>query len=83
LREFQYGRLEARLKVPEGKGFWQAFWMLGSNFKQVGWPDCGEIDIMEYLGKEPDLILGTLHGPGLFRRVGHQQMEPSNLQHCR
>lgn len=70
LREFQYGRLEARLKVPEGKGFWPAFWMLGSNFPQVGWPDCGEIDIMEYLGKEPDLILGTLHGPGYSGALG-------------
>lgn len=70
LREFQYGRLEARLKVPEGKGLWPAFWMLGSNFKQVGWPDCGEIDIMEYVGKEPDLILGTLHGPGYSGALG-------------
>ena len=70
LQEFQYGRLEARLKVPEGKGFWPAFWMLGSNFPQVGWPDCGEIDIMEYIGKEPDLIVGTLHGPGYSGALG-------------
>lgn len=73
LQEFQYGRLEARLKVPEGKGFWPAFWMLGSNFKQVGWPDCGEIDIMEYVGREPDLILGTLHGPGYSGALGFSQ----------
>jgi beta-glucanase (GH16 family) len=64
LQEFQYGRIEARLKVPAGKGLWPAFWMLGSNFETVGWPDCGEIDIMEYIGREPDLIFGTLHGPG-------------------
>lgn len=70
LQEFQYGRLEARLKVPEGKGFWPAFWMLGSNFLQVGWPECGEIDIMEYVGKEPDLIMGTLHGPGYSGALG-------------
>ncbi len=70
LQEFQYGRMEARLKVPEGKGFWSAFWMLGANFSEVGWPDCGEIDIMEYIGKEPDLILGTLHGPGYSGALG-------------
>ena len=70
LQEFQYGRMEARIKVPEGKGFWPAFWMLGSNFLQVGWPECGEIDIMEYVGKEPDLIMGTLHGPGYSGALG-------------
>ena len=53
LRAFQYGRIEARLKVPAGKGLWPAFWMLGENFPVVGWPDCGEIDIMEYVGREP------------------------------
>jgi beta-glucanase (GH16 family) len=70
LQEFQYGRLEARLKVPAGKGLWPAFWMLGSNFAQIGWPDCGEIDIMEYIGREPDLIMGTLHGPGYSGALG-------------
>ena len=70
LQEFQYGRIEARIKVPAGAGFWPAFWMLGSNIKQVGWPDCGEIDIMEFMGKEPDLILGTMHGPGYSGALG-------------
>lgn len=70
MQEFQYGRIEARLKVPAGKGLWPAFWMLGSNFDDVGWPDCGEIDIMEYIGREPDLILGTLHGPGYSGTLG-------------
>lgn len=70
LQEFQYGRIEARLKVPAGKGLWPAFWMLGSNFSTVGWPDCGEIDIMEYIGREPDLILGTIHGPGYSGALG-------------
>ena len=70
LHEFQYGRIEARVKVPIGKGLWPAFWMLGSNFNGSNWPDCGEIDIMEYLGKEPDLILGTLHGPGYSGAMG-------------
>ncbi len=60
----QYGRFEARIKLPYGKGLWPAFWMLGSNFEEDGWPQCGEIDIMEYLGNSPTQILGTLHGPG-------------------
>jgi beta-glucanase (GH16 family) len=70
LQTFQYGRIEARIKVPEGKGFWPAFWMLGENFPLVGWPDCGEIDIMEYVGREPDLIIGTMHGPGYSGALG-------------
>jgi beta-glucanase (GH16 family) len=70
LQNFQYGRIEARLKVPSGKGLWPAFWMLGSNFDGSNWPDCGEIDIMEYIGKEPDLIFGTLHGPGYSGALG-------------
>lgn len=70
LQEFQYGYIEARMRVPEGRGLWPAFWMLGSNFSEVGWPDSGEIDIMEYLGREPDLILGTIHGPGYSGALG-------------
>lgn len=73
LQTFQYGRIEARIKVPEGGGLWPAFWMLGENFPEVGWPDCGEIDIMEYVGREPDLIIGTLHGPGYSGAVGLSQ----------
>ncbi|MFN3907529.1 MAG: family 16 glycosylhydrolase [Flavobacterium sp.] len=60
----KYGRFEARVKLPLGKGLWPAFWMLGSNFDQVGWPQCGEIDIMEYLGNKPTEVFGTIHGPG-------------------
>ena len=70
LQEFQYGRTEARLKVPAGAGLWPAFWMLGNDFNGSNWPDCGEIDIMEYLGKEPDLIMGTAHGPGYSGALG-------------
>lgn len=63
--EFQYGRIEARLKVPNGlNGLWPAFWMLGSNIDSVGWPQCGEIDVMEYISREPYEIFGTIHGPG-------------------
>lgn len=64
LFEQKYGRFEARIKLPLGQGLWPAFWMLGSNIDQNGWPQCGEIDIMEYLGNSPTTILGTLHGPG-------------------
>ena len=73
LQSFQYGRMEGRLKVPSGKGLWPAFWMLGSNFNGNNWPDCGEIDIMEYIGKEPDLVIGTLHGPGYSGALGISQ----------
>jgi beta-glucanase (GH16 family) len=64
LHAFTYGRMEARLKVPYGQGIWPAFWMLGSDIEKVGWPDCGEIDIMEHIGRQPSLVHGTLHGPG-------------------
>lgn len=77
LQSFQYGRIEARIKVPTGKGFWPAFWMLGSDFQRnpndpydSNWPDAGEIDIMEYVGREPDLIMGTVHGPGYSGALG-------------
>jgi beta-glucanase (GH16 family) len=58
------GRFEARIKLPRGQGLWPAFWMLGADFATVGWPACGEIDIMEYRGQEPGIIFGSLHGPG-------------------
>lgn len=59
-----YGRFEARLITPYGPGIWPAFWMLGSNINEVGWPRCGEIDIFEMRGQNPSVILSTLHGPG-------------------
>jgi beta-glucanase (GH16 family) len=58
------GRFEARIKLPIGQGIWPAFWLLGSNIDEVHWPQCGEIDIMEYRGHEPRVLFGTLHGPG-------------------
>jgi beta-glucanase (GH16 family) len=61
--EQKYGRFEARIKVPHGQGMWSAFWMLGNDIDRVGWPSCGEIDIMENIGKEPKTIHGTIHGP--------------------
>ena len=65
-----YGRIEARLKVPRGQGIWPAFWMLGADIDSVRWPRCGEIDIMENIGKEPSNIYGTLHGPGYSGKDG-------------
>jgi beta-glucanase (GH16 family) len=60
----QYGRFEARIKVPYGKGMWPAFWLLGDDFSTAGWPRCGEIDIMENAGYEPSTVHGSMHGPG-------------------
>jgi beta-glucanase (GH16 family) len=59
-----FGRIEARMKLPYGPGIHPAFWMLGADFSQIGWPECGEIDIMELKGQEPNIIHGSLHGPG-------------------
>jgi beta-glucanase (GH16 family) len=64
-----YGRIEARIKIPEGQGMWPAFWMLGEDIPTVDWPKCGEIDIMENVGKEPAAIHGSLHGPSTTRRT--------------
>ncbi|HYW68577.1 MAG TPA: glycoside hydrolase family 16 protein [bacterium] len=58
------GRFEARIKLPVGQGIWPAFWLLGDDIGTVGWPQCGEIDIMEYLGHQPNRVYGSLHGPG-------------------
>lgn len=60
-KEFKYGYIEARAKLPKGYGIWPALWMLGGNIKQAGWPLAGEIDIMEYIGREPHTIYTTLH----------------------
>lgn len=62
--ELKYGRFEARIQIPRGQGLWSAFWMLGADYDKVGWPACGEIDIMENVGMEPRLVHGSLHGPG-------------------
>jgi beta-glucanase (GH16 family) len=59
-----YGRIEARIKIPRGQGIWPAFWMLGADIDSTHWPACGEIDIMENIGREPATIHGTIHGPG-------------------
>jgi beta-glucanase (GH16 family) len=60
----KYGRFEARIKIPRGQGLWPAFWMLSEDRGKHEWPQGGEIDIMENIGKEPRLVHGTIHGPG-------------------
>ncbi|MFD9129481.1 ricin-type beta-trefoil lectin domain protein [Kitasatospora sp. NPDC059571] len=59
-----YGHFESRIKIPRGQGMWPAFWMLGNDLGTVGWPNSGEIDVMENIGKEPGTVHGTVHGPG-------------------
>ncbi|MCU0358013.1 MAG: glycoside hydrolase family 16 protein [Cyclobacteriaceae bacterium] len=62
--EQTYGRFETRMRLPWGQGMWPAFWMLGADIDTNPWPGCGEIDIMEYRGQEPTIVLGSVHGPG-------------------
>lgn len=62
--EQTYGRFEARMRLPWGQGMWPAFWALGADIDSNPWPGAGEIDIMEYRGQEPTVILGSMHGPG-------------------
>ncbi|WP_030172420.1 lectin [Streptomyces sp. NRRL S-813] len=66
----QYGHVEARMKIPRGQGMWPAFWMLGTDIGQVGWPNSGEIDVMENVGFEPSTVHGTIHGPGYSGSAG-------------
>jgi beta-glucanase (GH16 family) len=60
-RQFKFGRIDIRAALPKGQGLWPALWMLGSNIDAVGWPACGEIDIMELTGNIPNRVLGTVH----------------------
>lgn len=72
-KEFQYGRIECRAKLPTGKGIWPAFWMLGTNIAQVGWPKSGEIDILEYIGRQPHQVFTTLHTQDGHGDNGHSK----------
>jgi beta-glucanase (GH16 family) len=82
LFSFQYGRVEARMKLPEGQGMWPAFWLLGNNIVTVDWPACGELDVMEHIdGSNPqshgyDWIQGSIHGTSLN---GGIQYHPSGF----
>ena len=60
-QEFKYARIEFKANMPEGRGTWPALWMLGSNHDEVGWPDCGEIDILEYVGYQPNRVHNNIH----------------------
>jgi len=64
LMSFRYGLVRARIKLPRGRGIWPGFWLLGENIDEVGWPQCGEIDVMENFGTDPAVVHGTVHGPG-------------------
>ncbi len=74
-----YGRIEARIQIPHGQGMWPAFWTLGTNIGSVGWPTCGEVDIMENIGSGPTWVKGTVHGPGYSggNGIGHTYYLPS------
>lgn len=71
-----YGKIAARMKIPRGQGLWPAFWMLGQDIDSVGWPRCGEIDVMENIGKEPAVVHGTVHGPGYSGKGGISAQYP-------
>jgi len=71
--DFTYGKIEVRAKLPKGGGTWPAIWMLGSNFPDVGWPACGEIDIMEYVGNDPGSIQSALHNPDSFGNTRYKK----------
>jgi len=63
-----YGRFEARIEIPSGQGVWPAFWLLGDDYSTAGWPDCGEIDVMENVDVNKAMIHGSIHGPGYSAR---------------
>ncbi len=66
LRSFRYVTVKVRAKLPAGSGTWPAIWMLGSDITENGWPDCGEIDIMEHVGKDPGMVHSSLHSPSSY-----------------
>ncbi len=71
--DFTYGKIDIRAKLPAGTGLWPAIWMLGDNAGKVGWPDCGEIDIMEHVGYEKDSVLATIHTKAYNHIIGTQK----------
>lgn len=80
-KEFTYGKIEIRAKLPAGRGLWPALWMLGSNAKNTGWPECGEIDIMEHVGYEKDSVLGTVHTKAYNHVLGTQKTKKIWIGH--
>lgn len=78
---FTYGRVEARIKIPAGAGLAPTFWMLGSDMNRVGWPACGEIDVMEAPGLDPFVASGHIHGPSARGSygIGSSVTSPTSL----
>jgi len=78
---FKYGKIEARIKMPSGGGTWPAFWTLGTNIKEKGWPKCGEIDIIEAVGNNPKWVSVALHGPEYSggSNIGRSFLNDKNL----
>lgn len=80
---FAYGKVEARMKLPSGAGTWPAFWMMGQNYSMVGWPKCGEIDIMEHVGYRPNMVSFALHTKEKNGTNGlnwHSQVDMDNVE---
>ncbi len=73
-KEFKFGRIDIRAALPQGQGIWPALWMLGGNINTVNWPSCGEIDIMELIGNQPNRVYGTAH----YGSSTNQHLEKSN-----
>jgi beta-glucanase (GH16 family) len=72
-RDFLYGRVEVRARIPSALGSWPAIWLHGSSRGEVGWPACGEIDIMEHVGFDPDLVHATIHTEAYNHVLGTQK----------
>ena len=72
-KDWRFGRVDIRAKLPKGRGTWPAGWMLGSNINTVGWPQCGEIDILEHVGYDPDTIVGSIHSTAYNHIKGTQK----------
>jgi beta-glucanase (GH16 family) len=69
-KDFLYGRIEVRAQIPSARGSWPAIWMLGTNRGELGWPACGEIDIMEHVGYDPDFIHANIHTGAYNHNIG-------------
>jgi beta-glucanase (GH16 family) len=72
-KNWSFGRVEFSAKLPKGRGTWPAGWMLGSNINTVGWPQCGEVDILEHVGYDPDTIVGSIHSTSYNHTKGTQK----------
>ncbi len=79
--EFQYGTVEVKANLPTGHGLWPAIWMLGNDIETIGWPACGEIDVMEYVGKKPSVIYTSMHTPSSHgNTVNSKQTAIQNIE---